>query len=774
MEPIYIDIHIHTSDDPGRLNQHYNLDLLLQKVATEAQGADYLISFTDHNTINKDVYLSAVSKSRVNSKLHLILGTELHIKNYDTAPAYHCHIFFNIPITDAFIDDINSKLDDLYPHKMVNKMDNGIPHLSEVIRKFDQYDFILLPHGGQSHATFDTSIPKGVVFDTTIERNIYYNQFDGFTARSNKGLEQTIKYFKKLGIAEFVNLVTCTDNYDPSRYPEAKAKDASPFIPTWMYANPTFDGLRLSLSESTRLKYSEQKPNINSEYIKSAILNKDNIDINVNFTEGLNVVIGGSSSGKTLLVDSLYRQLTDHNFEDSHYKNYEVDKIQINNPSNCRPHYLEQNYIMKVVDNQTPEKIEDIDIIRKVFPPAEELKAQVEQQLSRLKADISELIGCVDKIERLTKDLRSIPQIARLILNGKVKKNVLLPLLPSTEIRNKISYPEQQYVNHQSSLDSIIELLSKNPYSNYDVKNVISLKEELKRLHKISNTEENVFITIKNEKESLDVELKQLNGQEQTKSQEFQKLISYTKQYVKLQLLFKEKINDIVNYSFKVETKAVESMGHKLSIINNFKLDKATVSEAFNYYLKGDRVISDLNTISPENLFFENYKQRPKVNDYDDLINKIYARFQDANKTVYKIVAKDGRDFEDLSAGWRTSVILDLVLGYNKDIAPIIIDQPEDNLATNYINNGLVTAIKAMKPYKQVILVSHNATIPMMADAQNIILCQNDGNKIIISSAPLEGKFGDKSTLDVIAEITDGGKASIKKRVKKYNLKKFK
>lgn len=113
-------------------------------------------------------------------------------------------------------------------------------------------------------------------------------------------------------------------------------------------------------------------------------------------------------------------------------------------------------------------------------------------------------------------------------------------------------------------------------------------------------------------------------------------------------------------------------------------------------------------------------------------------------------------------------------MGYDSDIAPIIIDQPEDNLATNYINKGLVKAIKKIKAKKQVILVSHNATIPMLADAQNIVLCRNIENKIKIESNRLEGQIQGKDVLDFIAEITDGGKPSIKKRVKKYNLKHFK
>ena len=88
-------------------------------------------------------------------------------------------------------------------------------------------------------------------------------------------------------------------------------------------------------------------------------------------------------------------------------------------------------------------------------------------------------------------------------------------------------------------------------------------------------------------------------------------------------------------------------------------------------------------------------------------------------------------------------------------------------------NPGLVTAIKQVKKKKQIILVSHNATIPMMADAQTIVYCQNKSSKITIKSAAMEGEIDSQKVVDLIAKITDGGKASIKKRVKKYDLKRF-
>ena len=203
-------------------------------------------------------------------------------------------------------------------------------------------------------------------------------------------------------------------------------------------------------------------------------------------------------------------------------------------------------------------------------------------------------------------------------------------------------------------------------------------------------------------------------------------------------------------------------------------MDKNTVLEVFNNLLKTGNKIDNFGSIQPHNLFESNFsKKNPKVQDYDDFSRRVYDDFSKQNKTVYKIRTKDDKDFENLSAGWKTSVLLDLILGYDKDIAPIIIDQPEDNLATKYINDGLVESIKKVKTQKQIILVSHNATIPMMGDAQQIIYCENTKGKIVIRSAPLEGAIDGKPVLDLIASITDGGKPSIKKRVKKYNLKKI-
>lgn len=770
MEPVYLDLHIHTSDDPNNLNPDYNLESLIENIKSYNGDSSFLISITDHNTINRNVYLKAKEL-----EINILIGVELHIKNYPECPPYHCHIYFNLDDYDeSIIDDLNQRLDVLYPNKVVSKDDEGIPSIERIINTFDQYEFLLLPHGGQSHSTFDKSIPEGVRFDSTMERSIYYNQFDGFTARGNSGLERTQDYFKKLGINEFVNLMTCTDNYNPIQYPNAKSDQAKPFVPTWMYSLPTFNGLRLSLSESSRLVYSIDRPNNWSENIKKISLSKSNIEIDVELTSGLNVVIGGSSSGKTLLVDSIYNRIY-NDFSETDYGHFEVEKIIVENPSGLHPHYISQNYIMSIVNETTDDSLGNIDIIKKVFPGDDSIREKVDIGLQKLKSDLKDLVKCVKIIEDEDKKLKKIPILSRLINKKDVQKNIISELLPAQDIIERTNFSEHKYDSYNLILKEIEQFLSLNPFLDHDSTLVDELKFELQTALRVSNFESKTRKIINDSKVSYDEHLRASNEEEQSKKQHFDSLLISINNYSKAYLKFKYIIEKISEYSIICDSEVINSMGHKLFIQNDFRLNKEKFLEVINHFLKTNEKVPNFTSLKPEYLFEENFKkQSPKVKDYDDFEIRINKSFESLNRKKYKIETADGRDFDNLSAGWKTSVILDIILGYNGDIAPIIIDQPEDNLATNYINKGLVKAIKKIKPKKQVILVSHNATIPMLADAQNIILCQNIDNKIKIVSNRLEGKIENKYVLDFIAEITDGGKSSIKKRVKKYNLKNFK
>lgn len=770
MKPVYLDIHIHTSDNPNNLNNDYDVEKLLEKVKEVSRNSETLLSFTDHNTINKNAYLKLCSKTK-----NVLLGVELHVKNYQDKPPYHCHMIFETSeINEEIIDNLNTKLDNLYPNKEITPQTENVPTIENIINIFSEYEFLLLPHGGQSHSTFDKSVPRDIRFDSTIERSIYYNQFDGFTARDNRGLDETQEYFKRLGIYEFVNLLTCTDNYNPIRYPNAKSDNAGPFIPTWMFAKPTFNGLRLSLSESDRFIYSNDVPCFEYEHINKVYLKNEKVDIDISLTPGLNVIIGGSSSGKTLLADSIYSKLQ-NNFEESKYKTLGVEDISISNPSGIIPYYISQNYIIKVID-QTNEKsgIENIDLIKQVFPEDSEVVQQVRIALRELKKDINELIDNVKSIEEEISKISRIPILSRLLVELDIEKNIVEQLQPTENLILKYDKNDNFYDDIEHDLLNLKNYMKNNPFS-HDIDNEIeSILSKLKSTQLKVNFERKIRKTLKCKKEEMDIYLEDTNSEYQRRNRDFEKLLHSVNIYVKSKIDFQKVLDRIANYTYRVNSKEIVSMGHKLYIENSFQITKDTFVNIINKFLKTQKKIQYFEDITPNILFKENFSGRnPKVIGYDDFQNKIYNEFEKLNKRKYRITTKEGINFDNLSAGWKTSVLLDLILGYENDMAPLIIDQPEDNLATNYINGGLIKSIKKIKTKKQIILVSHNATIPMLGDAQNVILCNNDNGKIVIRASELEGSINNICIVDHIARITDGGKSSIKKRVKKYNLKKF-
>jgi hypothetical protein len=766
MQAFYVDIHIHTSEDANKVNNNYDVNLLLENISKMVKGHPFLLSLTDHNVINKYAYLNLYKISK-----NVIIGAELHIKKYKEAPPYHCHILFDCEVTEENIDSINSILDKLYPDKMVTDETPDIPNIETITNEFDNYEFILLPHGGQSHRTFDKATAKGHRFDTSMEKSIYYNQFDGFTARSNTGLEDTLEYFKRLGIDQFTNLITCSDNYDPRKYPSGKNGDAEPFIPTWIFSNPTFTGLKMALSEKSRLFYGYEPPEKWGQTIFSVKLENDKCSINVKMSPGLNVVIGGSSSGKTLFVDSIVNKLN-NDFSPSKYCEFGVDKLIIDNPNNTVPHYINQNFIMSVLQSKSLE-LGDIELIKEVFPEDKDVTEKIRNGKEKLRRLIQNLIDSVELYENNLAQLKGVSELAGLIISKEIPQRISELLKPSDEEKEHFSLTEVKYEKFIDELEEVYKVFADSsldiPYKN----EIETLKTGLKYIYDLSKLSDNILLSIDN---LMNKELNQFNEDNRENTQKIQqrdRLKSCLNKIIKALSTFYKIKEELSKFNITATTREIKVDGHKLSIINSFALSKEILVDTINSFLKNEKRITSFEHLKPEDLFKVGFSQRPKVNSYSDFINKMVNLICEKDRKTYKITTRDNRDFDKLSPGWKTAVILDLLLAYEKDVAPLIIDQPEDNLATDYINHGLIEQIKKIKPQKQIILVSHNATIPMLGDAQNVITCKNENGKIIIKSAELESNIDGDRVLDLIANITDGGKQSIRKRVKKYDFKKI-
>lgn len=769
-EPVYTDLHIHTSEKPDEIKNgvDYDINELIKNINNLSGEHKKLISFTDHNVVNKDVYLNQFPK-----KYYLILGVELHVSYDKTKKPYHCHIFFNEDISSKTIDDINKLLDELYPKKEITKSDyNYVPNLETIINKFNKYDFLLLPHGGQNHSTFNEAIPKGARFDDIMEKVLYYNQFDGFTSRSTTGRLETQEYFKKMGIDDFTNLITCSDNYNPKKYPNPKSDEAEKFVPTWMLSEPTFDGLRLALSESNRLIYNDKSPELYEEYIHSYKIKNELLDIDVNFKQGLNVIIGESSSGKSLLVDSLVKKLKPDLGKNQYELIYNFDNLEIVNPAGFIPYYINQNYISEIANKN---KIENIPMIKKMFGPTKETTKKTSSYLEKLDSILIEMFNSVEEFEKSKNNLQAIANLERLIIFKRKKGNPIDKMFPKDTIVDKLDYNEEKFNEHIQSLNEILEFSKTNIYVDDMSSEIDTIKKNLSLAYSKSHFETCIRKILQKNKKIYDDLYKYDDEKIREKSNQYDRVLFNIAKYLEERKKFDKSLSELVKFNYTVKSKPIKVAKHELYVENNLEITKKIIADTINDILKSNSKIEDINNLEPKDLFLINVSGNySSIKSYDDFRKKVSDKIKANNKYIYKIITADKRKWEELSPGWKTAILTELILQYNKDQAPLIIDQPEDNLANKYINDKLIKDIKTAKIKKQIIIVSHNATIPVLADAENIVYCWSEGKKISIRSNYMENKINNKRCLDLIAYITDGGKKSIKKRFKKYNIKTYK
>ena len=119
------------------------------------------------------------------------------------------------------------------------------------------------------------------------------------------------------------------------------------------------------------------------------------------------------------------------------------------------------------------------------------------------------------------------------------------------------------------------------------------------------------------------------------------------------------------------------------------------------------------------------------------------------------------RTMEELSKGQRATALLLLLLGAST--APLVIDQPEDDLDNRFIYDGVVAHLRKLKGVRQIIASTHNANVPVLGDAELIVALQGDGQH----GKPAADGIGslDDAAIRAHAEnILEGGPAAFNAR----------
>jgi hypothetical protein len=137
-------------------------------------------------------------------------------------------------------------------------------------------------------------------------------------------------------------------------------------------------------------------------------------------------------------------------------------------------------------------------------------------------------------------------------------------------------------------------------------------------------------------------------------------------------------------------------------------------------------------------------------------------------------VAPDGQleawqKLDALSTGQKATAVL-LLLLLESD-APLVVDQPEDDLDNRFITDGVVPRMREEKRRRQFVFATHNANIPVLADAELIAGLSATGEagqgRARIPPEHM-GSIDSLAVRELVEELLEGGKEAFEMRRLKY------
>ncbi len=205
------------------------------------------------------------------------------------------------------------------------------------------------------------------------------------------------------------------------------------------------------------------------------------------------------------------------------------------------------------------------------------------------------------------------------------------------------------------------------------------------------------------------------------------------------------------------------------------------LSDSVNDWENEDEVFNALNAIvealhtdkrdevSTSNQARDVFKQMKGQKSVQELYDYLFGF--DYLDTKYDLKV-DQKDLSELSPGERGGLLLIFYLMLDRQDIPLVIDQPEDNLDNKSVYEILVTFIKLAKKRRQIILVTHNPNLAVVADAEQIIHVSIDKKDGKHDFDFISGSIEDACINRAVVDILEGTLPAFDNRRLKYRKQK--
>ncbi len=411
-----------------------------------------------------------------------------------------------------------------------------------------------------------------------------------------------------------------------------------------------------------------------------------------------------------------------------------------------------------------------------------EFKKSKKIELERYNLNIDDIIKVeikTDKIEKLINDKKQKIKYVENLLNGTDEKEGLYNLKKKKEEelnkeKNKLDEPQKKYQRYLEEYKSwqnqksLIEGDEKIPDTlNYYKKQREYIKNQLKDdIEKLKQNRLDKISKIYDKKQEIKSLYENIKKGISKKIEENKELLKGYDIKIDTSLIlnnnFVEVFCDFIDKSKRGTFNTKEGCEVEIKKIidgknfNNFG-DIKTILEDIESYLWEDK---------RENIKLDERKRHieDQVKDVKRFYDYLFSL--DYIKLNYELKL-GSKSLEQLSPGERGALLLIFYLLLDSNDIPLILDQPEDNLDNHTVANVLVPFIKRAKKQRQIILVTHNPNLAVVADAEQIIwvnIDKENKNTFEFSSGSIENKNINEKIINVL----EGTIPAFNKRKNKY------
>ncbi|MGC8621965.1 MAG: TrlF family AAA-like ATPase, partial [Caldisphaera sp.] len=236
-----------------------------------------------------------------------------------------------------------------------------------------------------------------------------------------------------------------------------------------------------------------------------------------------------------------------------------------------------------------------------------------------------------------------------------------------------------------------------------------------------------------------------------------------------------EILNKKLNDKVRIDIEYLNNKNRFREEIANLLKGSGTSKEAINSIVEKD-AIDGIEISKIINLGIEKVKETFGLTDA--MAQRLIDWFKDKEKLFFletlfpddKIIIKlkiDNayKELNTLSAGQKATALLILLFAQEDRI--LMIDQPEEDLDNRFIYEDVVKILREIKNKRQIVLVTHNANIPVLGDAEQVFVLEASNNECVIID---KGSIDKTSIAQSIKSIMEGGEEAFKRRIEKYGV----